>query len=157
MAGASFTAFASQETISRSTLGQVSAVNLERALRLCDRLGGHLVSGHVDGLGRAQQIRTVGSGQELTFYAPPQVTALTVAKGSMAVDGVSLTVNEVGPDYFTVFVIPATLARTTLASLAPGREVNLEADILAKYVQKLLNKSAPEGLTLESLAQAGFL
>ncbi|MDR2140618.1 MAG: riboflavin synthase [Deltaproteobacteria bacterium] len=153
-----FTSFASQETLARSTLGVVTRVNLERALKLSDRLGGHLVSGHVEGRGRLTRARPLGRGLELEFYLPQELAALTVAKGSIAVDGVSLTVSLVGPNSFTVNLIPATLARTTLAELTPGQEVNLETDLLAKYVQKLLNKSGPtEGLTLEKLAAAGFL
>ncbi|MDR1577169.1 MAG: riboflavin synthase [Deltaproteobacteria bacterium] len=160
---ATFQAFASQETLSRSTLGRVTQVNLERALKLNDRLGGHLVSGHVDGQGQVQRVRPQGAGRELEISLPQELALLTVRKGSIAVDGVSLTVNEVGADFLTVFIIPATLTRTTLVDLAPGREVNLEVDLLAKYVQRLLTKPASTsndqtpGLTLESLAQAGFL
>ncbi|MDR2422274.1 MAG: riboflavin synthase [Deltaproteobacteria bacterium] len=155
----SFTAFASQETLARSTLGSIDQVNLERALRLADRLGGHLVSGHVDGRGRVRQTQPNGLGRELTLSLPKGLSAQVVPKGSIAVDGISLTVNEVGPDYFTVQIIPATLERTTLIDLAPGREVNLETDLLAKYVQKLLSSSpaAAQGLTLEKLAESGFL
>jgi riboflavin synthase len=154
---AAFVAFASQETLSRSTLGAASHVNLERALKLSDRLGGHLVSGHVDGQGQVRKARPNGLGRELTFFATPEIMALVAPKGSIAVDGISLTVNEVGPSHFTVQLIPATLARTTLLSLAPGQEVNLETDLLAKYVQKLLGQSPSGGLTRELLAKNGFL
>ncbi|MDR0550324.1 MAG: riboflavin synthase [Deltaproteobacteria bacterium] len=155
---ASFVAFASLETLTRSTLGSPQKqVNLERALKLNDRLGGHLVSGHVDGRGRVQSLRSNGLGQELTVAFAQELGPQIVPKGSIAVDGISLTVNEVLTAHFTVQLIPATLERTTLINLTPGQAVNLETDLLAKYVQKLLNGSKTEGLTLETLAKNGFL
>jgi riboflavin synthase len=152
-----FLAFASDETLKRSTLASISQVNLERALKLSDRLGGHLVTGHVDGKGRVRSFTTRGLSRELAIVPPPELLPQIVPKGSIAVDGVSLTVNEVDGDVFTIRIIPATLERTTLNDLAPGREVNLETDLLAKYARKLYEKSLPSGLTLEKLAASGFL
>jgi len=136
-----FAVFTSEETLRRTTLGRAAAgrpVNLERALRLGDRLGGHLVTGHVDGMGRLQQALPVGEARQLTFWMPADLRPLIAPKGSIAVDGVSLTVNEVRGDRFSVMVIPHTLAVTTLGRLRPGDEVNLEADPLARYVHAAL-------------------
>lgn len=133
-----FVAFASRETLDRTTLGSARAgreVNLERALRLGDRLGGHLVTGHVDGIGRLQRIVPHGEAREFTFWMPPEVRPLVARKGSIAVDGISLTVNEVRGDRFSVMGIPHTLSATTLGRLRAGGEVNLEPDPLARYVQ----------------------
>lgn len=143
-----FAVFASEETLRRTTLQSARAgrpVNLERALRLGDRLGGHLVTGHVDGVGRLQQATPVGEARQLAFWMPPDLRPLVAPKGSIAVDGVSLTVNEVRGDRFTVMVIPHTLAATTLGRLRVGDEVNLEADPLARYVRAALSGSASAG------------
>ena len=135
-----FTVFASSETVALTTLGTARAgtrVNLERALRVGGRLGGHIVSGHVDGMGAIRRISPSGDAREVTLDAPPSVRPFLVAKGSIAIDGISLTVNEVRGDGFTVMIIPHTLAATTLASAGPGDVVNLEADVIARYVQAL--------------------
>ncbi|HOU53135.1 MAG TPA: riboflavin synthase [Myxococcota bacterium] len=145
--GGGFAVFASEETLRRTTLQSARAgrpVNLERALRLGDRLGGHLVTGHVDGIGRLQQATPVGEARQLAFRMPPDLRPLIAQKGSIAVDGVSLTVNEVRGDRFTVMVIPHTLAATTLGHLRVGDEVNLEADPLARYVHATLAGSGGE-------------
>jgi len=151
----------SPETLARSTLGEIrpgDRVNLERALRPVDRLGGHFVLGHVDGVGRLAARRREGEFEVLTFAAPPEVARYLVAKGSVAVAGVSLTVASLTAEGFTVAVIPHTLGRTTLGSAATGTRVNLEADILGKYVEKLLGgREASGGLTLEALARNGFI
>ena len=152
-----FTAHASAETLSRSTLGRVVRVNLERALALGDRLGGHLVSGHVDGLGALTSKTSAGASLILKFSLPTPLRAFVVAKGSIAVDGVSLTVNEILAEAFTVNLIPHTLERTTLGGLRPGEAVNLETDILGKYVHRQLNFKGQGSLSLEVLAQGGFL
>jgi riboflavin synthase len=152
-----FTAHASAETLNRSTLGRAAQVNLERALALGDRLGGHLVSGHVDGLGALASKTSAGASQILKFNLPAPLRPLVAAKGSIAVDGVSLTVNEVLAEAFTVNLIPHTLDRTTLGGLRPGEAVNLETDLLAKYVQRLLTFRDRVGLSLEALAQGGFM
>ncbi|RMG92906.1 MAG: riboflavin synthase [Candidatus Dadabacteria bacterium] len=156
-----FSADASPETLGRSTLSALRPgrrVNLERALRLTDRLGGHLVLGHVDATGRVLGIRTEGAFRVVRFEAPPEVARYLVEKGSVAVDGVSLTVYEVSAGQFSVAVIPHTWDATALADRAPGDPVNLEADILAKYVERLLGgRTADGGVTWDLLARSGFL
>lgn len=125
----------SQETLECTTgLERPGPVNLEKALRLADRLGGHLVSGHVDGVGLLVQVR----GSAYTFRAPKAVARYVAPKGSICIDGVSLTVNRVRGADFEVNLIPHTLKVTTLARLKPGTEVNLEADLIARYAQRLL-------------------
>jgi riboflavin synthase len=127
------------ETLERTNLGELrrgDRVNLERALRLSDRLGGHLVQGHIDGVGHIDQRSTEGEWVTVWFRCPPELAAQMVHKGSVAVDGVSLTVVEVGEDRFSVALIPHTLAHTTLGFKEPGAAVNLETDLLAKYVWK---------------------
>lgn len=130
------------ETLQRTNLGELrpgDRVNLERALRLSDRLGGHLVQGHIDGVGRIAERRTEGDWVTVWFKCPPNLAEQMVSKGSMAVDGVSLTLVEVGADRFSVALIPHTLAHTTLGFKGPGDPVNLETDLLAKYVWKCLS------------------
>lgn len=154
-----FTAHASEETLACSTLGRVKKINLERALTLGDRLGGHLVSGHVDGLGRVASRERAGSSLIYTFTAGEELLPLVVTKGSITIDGVSLTVNEIGADFFTVNLIPHTAQSTTLGALGAGDEVNLETDIIGKYVQRLLQprETRPqEGLSRDFLARHGF-
>lgn len=162
--GGSFTADVSPETLSRSNLGALlpgSRVNLERALRLGDRLGGHWVSGHVDAVGTLEQAQRHGNAWRLTFRLPAEVNRYVVEKGSVAIDGISLTVNSVGDETFSVAIIPHTLALTTLKEAKVGARVNIETDILGKYVERLLGRSprsesrAP--VDLEFLAKHGFL
>ena len=134
---------ASAETKARSTIGAWrvgSLVNLERPLRLGDELGGHLVSGHVDGLGRLVARREEGDSIRFVFETPPGLAPGIAPKGSVAVDGVSLTVNEVDGVRFGVNIIPHTRAVTTLGSLAVGDFVNLEIDLIARYVARLMGK-----------------
>ena len=129
-----------QESLRRSALGAVEAgagVNLELALRADARLGGHMVQGHVDGVGTVTGVRDEGFARVITVEAPGALLRYVVEKGSIAVDGVSLTVARVDDRGFDVSLIPETLERTTLGAAAPGRPVNLEVDILAKYVEKL--------------------
>jgi riboflavin synthase len=131
------------ETLRRSSLAaaaQGSDVNLELALRASDRLGGHIVQGHVDGLGSVRAARADGFARVVTIAAPAELLRYVVAKGSIAVNGVSLTVVDVGDDWFTVSLIPETLERTTLGNAAPGAPVNLEVDVVAKYVEKLVSR-----------------
>ncbi|HSD11715.1 MAG TPA: riboflavin synthase [Candidatus Binatia bacterium] len=135
-----FAADVSPETLRRSTLARLDAgaeVNLEQSLRLGDRLGGHLVFGHVDGVGRLIALRPEGESYLYEFEAPPSVSRYLVEKGSVAVDGVSLTVFGCEDGRFSVAVIPHTAQVTTLGKLAPGDAVNLESDMIAKYVEKL--------------------
>lgn len=130
------------ETVGRTTLGQVRAedrVNVEPAVRAGDPLGGHYVQGHVDGIGRVQSVEAEGEGLRVFVEAPDDVLRYCVEKGSVTVDGVSLTVAELADDAFAVALVPHTLEVTTLSELAPGREVNLEADVLAKYVERVVS------------------
>ena len=113
-------------------------VNLERSLRVGDRLGGHIVQGHIDGVGRIDRILSDGEWVMIWFACPPELSAQMVSKGSVAVDGVSLTLVDVEDGRFSVALIPHTLAHTTLGFKRPGDPVNLETDLLAKYVQKCL-------------------
>jgi riboflavin synthase len=133
------------ETLSRTSLGALAAggsVNLERSLRLSDRLGGHLVTGHVDGLGRLESRRQEGDWVTCRFSAPPTLLAQMASKGSVAIDGVSLTVVDVDASTFSVALIPHTLASTTLGGLAEGDAVNLETDLVFKYVDRWMQSRA---------------
>jgi riboflavin synthase len=136
----------SPETLQRTNLGELrqgDRINLERALRLSDRLGGHLVQGHVDGIGHVAQRIPEGDWVTVWFNCPLSLAAQMVTKGSVAVDGVSLTLVDVGDDRFSVALIPYTLAHTTLGFKGPGAAVNLETDLLAKYVWKYLSCMNP--------------
>ena len=138
--GGAFSADVMAETLRRSSLGPLGEedpVNLELPLRASDRLGGHVVQGHVDGLGSVESVNDDGFARVVRISAPPGVLRYVVEKGSIAVDGVSLTVSAVDDGGFEVSLIPETLERTTLGSAAPGRVVNVEVDVLAKYVEKL--------------------
>ena len=133
----------SPETMRRTSLGQLSAggpVNLERALLVSDRMGGHIVQGHVDGTGRVMSIKTDGDSIIFRIRVPKRLNRYIVEKGFVAVDGISLTVVKRGASSFTLAVIPYTLQNTNLAALSVGDRVNLEADILAKYVESLLDR-----------------
>jgi riboflavin synthase len=129
------------ETLRRSSLGRLAAgaeVNVEPALRAGEPLGGHLVQGHVDGLGRISSVEWEGDGLRVVVDASPEILRYCVEKGSITVDGVSLTVAELLDEAFAVALVPHTLSATTLRDLAPGQPVNLEVDVLAKYVERLL-------------------
>ncbi len=163
--GGLFSADVSPESLSRTTLGDLhpgQRVNLERALRLSDRLGGHLVSGHVDGVGTVLERFQDRNAVRFTLQLPRALNRYLVEKGSVAVDGISLTVNAVGEDTFSVAVIPLSLAKTTLQDRLVGARVNIETDILGKYVERLLSNRGSESpetasLGLEFLAKHGFL
>lgn len=138
-----FAADVSAETLACTTLGgwkEGSLVNLERPLKPTDELGGHLVSGHVDGVGQVRDVRPEGESKRFTFEAPPALMRYIAAKGSVAIDGVSLTVNEVDGAGFGVNIIPHTQLKTTFGTMAPGTRVNLEIDLVARYVARLLGK-----------------
>ncbi len=138
------------ETLARSTLGSLRAgddVNVEPALRAGEPLGGHYVQGHVDGVGRVRSAEPEGDGRRVVVEAPPAILRYCAEKGSIALDGVSLTIAALEPDAFEVALVPHTLEATTLGALEPGDEVNLEVDVLAKYVERLLER---RGLRSES-------
>jgi riboflavin synthase alpha subunit len=131
------------ETLARSTFGDLAAgdaVNVEPAIRAGEPLGGHYVQGHVDAVGGIQSVEAEGDGLRVFVEAPPAVLRYLVEKGSVTVDGVSLTVAELSDDAFAVALVPHTLEATTLSALQPGRKVNLEVDVLAKYVERLLQR-----------------
>ena len=148
--GEAFDVQAGPETLLRTNLGTKRAgdpVNLERSLRVGDRLGGHFVQGHVDATASLVERRPDGDWDFLAFALDPAWTPLMVPKGSIAVDGVSLTLVEVGADRFSIMLIPHTLAATTLGTLKRGDRVNIEVDMLAKHVQKLLNLDSRSSAT----------
>lgn len=159
----SFTAFASRETLGLTTLHTLrrgDMVNLERALSLGDRLGGHLVSGHVDATATVEAITPAASSLCIRVSFPQEFSAQVIAKGSVALDGVSLTVNRTGPGFLEVNVIPETQKNTTIGSWKPGRTLNFETDMIAKYVENMLGawKKGPHEsrLTLDFLRDNGF-
>ncbi|MDR2160762.1 MAG: riboflavin synthase [Desulfovibrio sp.] len=159
----SFTAYASDETLAVTTLGGLGRgglVNLERALALGDRLGGHLVSGHVDALARLEALTLAGASLRARARFPREFAAQIVPKGSVALDGVSLTVNRCGRDFLEVNIIPETLRSTTLGAWKPGQAVNMETDLIGKYVGRLLalrqEGQQEGGLTLDFLRENGY-
>jgi len=147
------------ETLSRTTLGgwrTGTRVNLERALRLSDRLGGHMVQGHVDAVGKILARAVEGQGARLTVSLPAAIAPLVAEKGSIAVDGVSLTVALAGRDRFEIALIPETLSRTVLGEAGPGTVVNLEADVVARHVARLREFAGTAGVTEGSLKDWGY-
>ncbi len=154
-----FAADVSNESLSLTTLGTLGngdAVNLEKALRLADRLGGHLVSGHVDGVGRVVSVRPDGRSQRWTFEVPPGLARYIAHKGSVTIDGTSLTVNEVEGARFGVNLIPHTVEHTTFAQRRAGDAVNIEVDVVARYVERLLGAGEGGGIDADFLKQHGF-
>ena len=158
-----FTADVMHETLNRSSLGALTAgshVNLERAMAADGRFGGHIVSGHIDGTGTVTGIRTDDNAVWFTVQAPPSLMRYIVEKGSVTIDGISLTVAAVGETWFSISAIPHTVAITLLGEKRVGDTVNLETDIIGKYVEKLLRpdpEPRPQSrLTLEFLAENGF-
>ncbi|MDZ7330348.1 MAG: riboflavin synthase [candidate division KSB1 bacterium] len=147
------------ETLARSTLAQLQRhdrVNLERALRLQDRLGGHLVQGHVDGLGTIQRLRFSPGGGELTISIPSELERYTIEKGSIAIDGVSLTIAKKSGALISIAVIPHTWNQTILQFKKSGDQVNIEVDCLAKYIEQLIWRPGETNITMEWLKQQGF-
>jgi riboflavin synthase len=168
--GGGFEADASQETRERTTLGERRGgdrVHLERALRVQDRLGGHVVTGHVDGVGWLVRREPLGEAQRVVFEIPGPLAGFVAPKGSVAVQGVSLTVNEVSGRQFAVVLVPHTLRETTFGTHPSGGRVNVEADVLAKYVARLLGRpgvdgtggsgSSPDEDTLDLLRRQGYV
>jgi riboflavin synthase len=163
--GNRFAADVSRETLTRTTFGELgvgSPVNLELALTPRSRLGGHIVSGHVDGVGEIQTLREDGRSVRMAVKVPPPLARYIAEKGSICVDGVSLTVNAVKGCWFEVNLVPHTLTETTLGDVRPGQRVNLEVDLLARYLERLLLGDAAAdtkgaGLTPDLLRNYGFL
>lgn len=140
LSGKSFTVDVSRETLNCTVgLDGTHEVNLEKALRLADRLGGHLVSGHVDGVGEVVKFEPIGESHELVIRAPQALAKYIARKGSISVDGVSLTTNTVSGSEFSINLIPHTVEATTLKRLKPGSRVNLEVDLIARYVERMLS------------------
>jgi riboflavin synthase len=165
--GRRFEVDVSPETVARTTFRDAKVgerLNLERALRLSDRLGGHLVSGHVDGIGRLEKRETQANAIILSFSVPAQLSRYMIQKGSVAIDGISLTINDCATGSFQVSIIPHTAGITTIGFKAVGAAVNIETDIIGKYVERFVaadrnpeKKSAESGVDLSLLARSGFL
>lgn len=160
--GGAVTFDVSPETIDRTAFKHLksgSPLNMERAMRLSDRLDGHLVSGHIDCVATVTERREVAGNIVFTFRFPAEFAKYIAAKGSVAIDGISLTVNSVGPDSFSVNIIPHTASKTTLLQKRAGDEVNIETDLLCRYLERLLaGREAREGgVTLDLLAKNGFM
>jgi len=160
----SFTVFLSSETMKMSTLADAAAgfqVNLERALALGDRLGGHLVSGHVETKGQILELKKEGESYMLAITCPPEFTPYLVPKGSISVDGVSLTIVDGKDQFFTVSMIPETFEKTTFRLKTPGNFVNLEPDLILKYVMSVVRNFTAEtntgSLTIDRLRESGFI
>lgn len=148
--GRTLTFFAMPETLRRTALGTLregSSVNLERAMASGDRFGGHMVQGHVDGVGKVLGVRSEGEAEIWEFGAPEAVLRYCVEKGSICVDGISLTIVSVGDGSFTVSILPQTRANTNLGALGEGSRVNLEADVIGKYVERLLEPRMAESFS----------
>ena len=156
---ADFSADVALETLKVTNLGELvvgKQVNLERALRLSARIGGHLVTGHVDAVGRIKEKRQEGNSWRIFIEAPDASLRTIIKKGSIAVDGISLTVADVDKGVFSIAMIPHTAKLTTLGFKSPGDSVNLETDIIGKYVERLLSGRVAEGVSLETLTKSGF-
>ncbi len=160
MGRSEFSADVAFETLKATNLGELQVgekVNLERALRLSAKIGGHLVTGHVDAVGRIRERRQEGNSWRVVIEAPEQALRYIIKKGSIAVDGISLTVADVEKSGFSIAMIPHTARLTTLGLKSPGDSVNLETDIIGKYVEKLLSGRMEEGVNLELLKKTGFV
>ena len=154
-----FSADVANETLKVTNLGDLKVgqkVNLERALRLSAKIGGHLVTGHVDATGRVREKRQEGNSWRMFFDAPANVLRYVIKKGSIAIDGISLTVADLDSSGFSIAMIPHTAKMTTLGFKSPGESVNLETDVIGKYVEKLLSGRMEEGVNLELLKKSGF-
>jgi len=158
-----FQADVSAETLAHTTLGSFEAgrrVNLEKALTPSSRLGGHLVSGHVDGVGKVLDRKSVGNSERFRLQSPPELSRYIARKGSICVDGISLTVNSVNGTEFDLNIVPHTLANTVMNDYQAGSLVNLEVDIIARYIERMLigdKNDAKQSLSMETLRQNGFI
>lgn len=155
-----FTADVMPETIKRTNLSRLThgaSVNLERAIAAGQRMGGHFVQGHVDGIGKLTERRPYENAILFRFQVPADLAQYMIEKGSIAVNGISLTIVETGADFFTVSVIPHTLAQTQLQKAVTGDWVNIECDMIGKYIAKFINKGTSSSLTMEKLVEAGFI
>jgi riboflavin synthase len=166
IAGRRFDADVSPETTAKTTFGAARVgerVNLERAMRLSDRIDGHLVSGHIDGPGVIESREAVGNVLVVTISVPEELARFMIVKGSVAVDGISLTINTLEPGRFSVCIIPHTAGLATVGFKPKGERVNIEADMIGKYVERFLSArqgpvaAPPSGVTVEMLARAGFM
>ena len=164
--GDGYWADVSVETLNFTTLGKLqtgSKVNLEKALTATDRLGGHIVSGHVDGVGEVVSLQEDGRSIRFVIRAPSQLAKYIAHKGSICIDGTSLTVNAVNGAEFELNIIPQTMAETVFGQYRPGSQVNLEVDVIARYLERLMmgeaasDPGATEGLSMATLAESGFL
>lgn len=158
--GGSFIADVSAETIRRTTMGRLKTgdrVNIERALMLSDRLGGHIVTGHIDGTAKIVDKRQEGESVKIMFSLDKELLRYIIKKGSIAIDGISLTVNELNSASFSVNIIPHTKEKTTLLDKSVGDEVNVEVDIIGKYVERLLGKGKESPIDKAFLSEHGFL
>jgi riboflavin synthase len=164
-----FTAYASRETLSVTSLGELktgSRVNLERAMAMGDRFGGHIVAGHVDCLAEVASVRPAGESRIYRLAFPAAHGRYVIPKGSVALDGISLTVNDCGPDWLEVNIIPETQKATTIADWTPGRNVNMETDVIGKYVERMVapwaggvsdtSVKAKPAMTMDYLREHGF-
>ena len=161
--GEIFSVYASEETLKRTNLKNISIgtkVNLERAIRPIDRLGGHLVSGHVDCLSVVKEIKEVGKSTKYTLNFPEEFSKYVVEKGSIALDGISLTINQCGSNFIEINIIPETKIKTTISQWRVGTKVNTEFDIVGKYIEKMVSpwkkNSEKKGLTIDFLREHGF-
>ncbi|OOF23908.1 riboflavin synthase [Salinivibrio sp. IB574] len=161
-----YSADVSSETLARSSLGHLSVgdkVNLEKAMLPTTRFGGHMVAGHVDGLGEVTSVNQTGRAWEYWIRLPSELAKYVALKGSITVDGISLTVNDVNGSAFKLTIVPHTAEQTTIQTFAPGRKVNIEVDVIARYLERLMlgDKAAeptqPTGVSLDTLARSGFL
>ncbi len=161
--GKCFSVDVSPETVSKATFGRVKTgerVNIERALRLSDRLDGHLVSGHIDGMGALKNRKTESNAIIVAIEAPESLTQYMINKGSVAVDGISLTINECSRAYFEVSIIPHTAKLTTIGLKKTGDPVNIETDMIGKYVERFMTgkkETEKSGIDMQFLAKTGFL
>jgi riboflavin synthase len=160
MKAASLSFDVSKESLQRTSLNKISTgseVNLEKAMAVGDRLGGHIVSGHVDGLGKVVSLQASARSVQFRFETPAELMRYIVEKGLICIDGISLTVNKVGDNWFEVNIIPHTMQETIISNYQSGSQVNLEVDIIARYLERLMPEATSKGITKETLMKNGFI